>query len=284
MSEESQILPEALPLGPDVRLIEANKDGLVALDKPSGVMSHPNRHEERHRALLDAHYDYEREEFSWENDAGDICRAWLVNRLDSPTSGVILIALNKEVADAVKQSFAAHRVNKTYYALVKRTPGVPAGVWSDVLSKTIVRGGRKIKDAQRLPAKSRYQVVKDTVGGFPVCLLKLMPVTGRTHQLRIQCKSHNHPIVGDQTYGSFSFNREVAAETGVKRLLLHSAETTVNYAYQGKSQHFTAKSALPAEFDAVLKFRPGLNTGRGTRAPMPHSSSRALSGRRFRRP
>ena len=66
---------------------------------------------------------------------------------------------------------------------------------------------------------------------------------------------HGHPIVGDATYGSFGFNREVASETGVKRLLLHSTETT-NYAYRGQLREFSAKSALPDEFKDVLNFRP----------------------------
>ncbi len=280
MSESRPATVDSLPLGPGVRVLAANEDGLVALEKPVGVLSHPNRHEDREYALLDAHYAYDREEFGWETADGRACRAWLLNRLDSPTSGVVLVALDEELARTIRQAFAAHRVLKTYYAIVKRAPSVPAGVWDDVLSKTIVRAGRTIKGAQRVPAKARYQVVKQPTGGFPVCLLKLMPVTGRTHQLRIQCKRHRHPIVGDQTYGSFSFNREIAAETGEKRLMLHSAETMVNYAFKGESRHFTARSPLPPEFDAVLKFRPGLNSGRAASPPR----SRAVAGRRFRRP
>jgi 23S rRNA-/tRNA-specific pseudouridylate synthase len=90
-----------------------------------------------------------------------------------------------------------------------------------------------------------------------------MPVTGRTHQLRVQCSKHGHPIVGDRTYGKFSFNREIKTETGVKRLLLHSTETTLRYAYRGKAREFRAESPMPDAFNTVLRFRPGLTHGLG---------------------
>ena len=89
-----------------------------------------------------------------------------------------------------------------------------------------------------------------------------MPVTGRTHQLRIQCKKHNLPIVGDRTYGSFSFNKEVVMRTKIKRMMLHSSETVVNYSFEGKVRQFTAKSDLPEDFQTVLDYRPGLKRAR----------------------
>ena len=76
-----------LPLGRGVRLITSNQHGLVALDKPAGVMSHPNQEADTKRSLLQARYDYDGEVYRWK--VGDVVhRAWLVNRLDSPTSGV----------------------------------------------------------------------------------------------------------------------------------------------------------------------------------------------------
>lgn len=276
---------EELPLTRGVRLLTSNEDGLVALEKPIGVLAHPNSAKDKERALLDAAYDYDEECFSWQNEAGEEKRAWLINRLDSPTSGVILIGLNLEIATTIKQLFATHKVAKTYYALVKRAPSLPTGVWNDSLKKDVLRGKRLVRNGQVVPAKARYQVVKSPVGGFPVSLLKLMPLTGRTHQLRVQCKKHGHPIVGDRTYGSFSFNREVSHETGEKRMMLHSGETSVHYAFKGKMKDFKAVSELPDAFQAVLSFRPGLNHGRPQ--PKPVSKKRPISStlaaRRFRR-
>ncbi len=272
-----------LPLGHGVRLITSNEHGLVALDKPAGLMSHPNAEGDSKRSLLKADYDYDGEFFTWK--VGEVeHRAWLINRLDSPTSGVILLALNEEINDTIKQMFSTHKVNKIYYALVKNTPTVPAGSWSDNLKKDVYRGKKLIKGGQLIPAKTRYQVVKAPTGGFPVALLRLMPLTGRTHQLRVQCKNHRHPVVGDRTYGSFSFNKEVAIETGEKRMMLHSGETSMRYAFQGKMHEFKAESELPEAFAAVMRFRPGLNVGKAPAPSVQKPAGRsALASRRFRR-
>ena len=69
-----------LPLRADVRVLVANPDGLIALDKPTGVLSHPNRADDRPRAMLDADYDYDAEVFQWQSGAVTH-RAWLINLL-----------------------------------------------------------------------------------------------------------------------------------------------------------------------------------------------------------
>lgn len=270
-----------LPLGPGVRVITSNQHGLVALDKPAGLMSHPNQEGDIKRSLLEAGYDYDAEVFIWK--VGEVeHRAWLINRLDSPTSGVILLALNEEIKVTIKQLFSTHKVSKVYFALVKNTPSVPGGSWSDTLKKDVYRGNRLIKGGQRIPAKTRYQLMKAPTGGFPVSLLRLMPVTGRTHQLRVQCKKHRHPIVGDRTYGSFSFNKEVAIETGEKRMMLHSGETSLRYPFRGKVYDFRAESELPENFAAVMGYRPGISASKAsTPSPKAEPSSK-LAGRRFR--
>ncbi len=273
-----------LPLGRGVRLITSNQHGLVALDKPAGVMSHPNQEADTKRSLLQARYDYDGEVYRWK--VGDVVhRAWLVNRLDSPTSGVILIALNEAIHTTIKQLFSTRKVTKVYYALVKNTPSVPAGSWSDSLQKDVYRGKKLIKGGQRIPAKTRYQVLKVPTAGLPVALLRLMPLTGRTHQLRVQCKNHRHPVVGDRTYGSFSFNKEVAIETGEKRMMLHSAETSMRYPFHGKMHDFKAESELPEAFATVMHFRPRLNAVKAHVSPPVNKKAirSSLVGRRFRR-
>ncbi|MGB0259063.1 MAG: RluA family pseudouridine synthase [Coraliomargarita sp.] len=286
--QDSELSPDMLPLGPEVRILKSNQDGLVALEKPTGVMSHPNKSSDQRRSLLTVAYNYTEERYSWNDERGLRRHAWLINRLDSPTSGVILVALNEELCDVIKQQFATHRVSKIYTALVKNIPPNAGGIWNDQLKKDLHRGGRVIKGGQRVQAKSRYQMIKSPTGGFPVSLLKLMPVTGRTHQLRVQCMKHGHPIVGDATYGSFSFNREITAETGIKRLLLHSTETSLSYAYRGEVREFSAKSELPDAFNEVLRFRPGIYHGMPARQTLKDKDTvedtkpSVLSERRFK--
>lgn len=281
MSSNDSLRIEELPLNTGVRVLASNDDGLVALEKPAGAMSHPNTDKDIRRSMLKASYDYEQEFFFWENEAGQECKVWLINRLDSPTSGVILIGLNPEIAKTIKIEFSTHKVTKHYHALVRHLPAKKTGTWEELIEKDLINNGRKIKKGRQVKAKSSYQFISKPVGGFPIALLKLIPVTGKTHQLRIQCKKHGHPIVGDRSYGSFSFNKEVAMETGEKRMMLHASEVIVNYSYKGKVRVFRAQSDLPEAFHDVMRFRPGAKSktvqsspGKATAAP--------LAGRRFK--
>jgi len=281
-----------LPLGPDVTVLESNADGLIALNKPDGVLSHPNAKDsskDQSRALLTASYDDAAECYQWTDDAGQSHAAWLINRLDSPTSGVILMALDPDLAEVLKQQFSTHRVTKVYYAVVRcdRKPG--GGEWKDVLSKEVYTASR-IKKRQSIPAKTRYQWARNPTGNLSICLLKLTPVTGRTHQLRVQCAKHGYPIVGDRTYGDFAYNKEIASETGLKRLMLHSAETTVRYAFKGQTRELTASAELPESFKSLLRHRKKKQIAPQKRVlaqqpkrPKPFKTSSVLKGRRFRR-
>ncbi len=125
-------------------------------------------------------------------------------------------------------------------------------------------------------------MIKKPVGGFPIALLKLMPLTGRTHQLRIQCKKHGHPIVGDRKYGHFGFNKEVALETGEKRMMLHASEVIVNYSFKGKPRVFRAKSETPEAFRQVMGFRPGMTKPNAADGATVEKAQDGLEGRRFK--
>ena len=277
MVDFEDTLIDHLPLNRGVNLLSHNEDGLVALEKPAGALSHPSAEGESRRSLLMSDYDLKEECYRWIDGASKTRRAWLINRLDSPTSGVILLGLNQGISQTIKKEFATHRATKIYYALVRGVPKAPAGVWADNLKKDVRRGNRLIKHGQIVPVKSRYQTVKSPTGGFPITLMKLMPVTGRTHQLRVQCEKHNLPIIGDRTYGSFSFNKEVAMRTQKKRMMLHSSETIVNYSFKGQVRQFKATSELPEDFQSVLNYRPGLD-----RTQLKQKRSAPLAGRRFK--
>lgn len=281
MTSTDTVRIEELPLNKGVHVLASNEDGLVALEKPEGAMSHPNKSEDIKRSMIKASYDYEGEFYFWEDESGQERKVWLINRLDSPTSGVILLGLNEEIASAVKQEFSTHKVTKHYHALVRHLPKNIAGSWTDLISKDLVNSGR-IKQGRRIKAKSNYQTITKPVGGFPVALLKLIPVTGRTHQLRIQCQKHGHPIVGDRTYGNFGFNKEVAMRTGVKRMMLHASEVIVNYTFKAKAKSFKAQSELPETFQAVLRYRPGMTKISLHKEESDEANPDVLEGRRFK--
>lgn len=252
MSQETQIAD--LPLGSKVQFLSADSHGLIALEKPPGLLSHPNRRGDHARSLLTADYDYNSEVYTW-TKANKVHHAWLLNRIDSPTSGIVLLALNEIMVPVVRQLFASHKVSKTYYAVVKHAPSPESGCWKDVLKQDAYRSTKMAQSEPGGFAQTYYQVVNQSRENLPLSLIKLMPVTGRTHQLRIQCNYHRHPIVGDQTHGDFKLNRKITSITGEKRLMLHSAEVVLDYKFRGKSYCFNAKSELPDAFTQLVQVK-----------------------------
>jgi tRNA pseudouridine65 synthase len=251
VSELTETFWAALPLGREVSLITRDAQGLAAFNKPAGVLSHPNIEGDESRSLLTARYILAGEYYEWKAaDTGEAQRLWLLNRLDSATSGVILAAGREELAAAIKAQFKRKQVRKVYQALVFGAPRQPMELWRDLLAVE-KRGGmiRTSAHAGHVPAETRMSVMRRGGSEPRVSLLKLEPRTGRSHQLRIQCAKRNVPIVGDQTYGDFARNREFAKRAETKRMFLHSLETSFEYEFKGQRQMFTAHAPLPKLFE-----------------------------------
>ena len=239
----------ALPLHPTVSILNRNKHGIVALEKPEGILSHPNSKNEKKPALLSVQYDFDGEYYFWQDTQGNEQKAWLLNRLDSPTSGVILIGLNQAIKDAVRVAFKKHTIKKIYYAIVKGRPRVAVGQWNQKLKQS--SSTSKYKSTQKL-AKTLYKLSSIASKDPKLSFLSLEPITGRTHQLRIHCSDNRLPIIGDQTYGDFKFNRQIKKSFGVNRLCLHSGSTIVSYNLNGRQHEFKAESAMPETFKQLI--------------------------------
>lgn len=245
-------LPEpwsVAPLGNGVTALHVDANGLGALNKPAGVLSHPNMRGEEPRAVLMARYDEEAQCFVWTDDAGAERRLWLLNRLDGATSGVILLAATEPLARAIREQFAKKKVRKVYQALVFGKPAERMQLWRDLLA--VQRKGAQVRanaTAGNIPCATQFQFLDHRQGAFSTSLIRLEPHTGRSHQLRVQCAKRRLPIVGDQTYGDFGLNRAFAKATGEKRLFLHSLETSFSYDFSGRTHSFKAQAPLPPEF------------------------------------
>ncbi len=246
MSDAHENTLQQLPLGREVELICTDANGLAALAKPAGILSHPNTPRQQPRSLLTCDYLMEEECFQWKDaDRGASRRLWLLNRLDSATSGVILVSADEELAHSIRLHFRQKRVRKIYHALVFGRAQGTTQVWRDRLA--VQKRGGHIRTSARgnIPAECKMSVVQ-TAG--KLSLLRLEPITGRSHQLRVQCAKRHFPIVGDATYGDFSRNREYARASCTKRLFLHSQETSFTYEFRGKRFQFKASAPLPPEF------------------------------------
>jgi len=234
----------ALPLGRGVTVLARDENGLAALLKPAGVLSHPNAPGDEPRSLVVAAYRLDGECYEVGGE-----RLWLLNRLDSATSGVILAAADERLARQIREQFRRKEVRKTYAALVFGVPRQAAELWRDRLA--VVRRGGQVRASAGggMPAECRMTLLKAGTGYPRVSLLQLEPMTGRSHQLRVQCARRKLPIVGDQTYGNFAANRDFAKLAGTKRMFLHSLETAFDYTFLGRTHSFAAGAPLPLEFE-----------------------------------
>ncbi len=249
---------EWIPFGRGVRVVQQHECGLFAVEKPDGILAHPNPNEanEKGTVLIEGNYSHEEEAFHIRDGKGGIRRVYLLNRLDSPTSGVLLLALDEALADVVRKLFATAKVSKKYIALVKgRGLRTPRGTWQDMLVKSkgpgnSVRSG--VASGDGLAAITMYQWERAAGEDIPLSLIRLEPRTGRTHQLRVQSAQHGHPILGDRTYGDFDFNKTIGSARGFKRLFLHAVSTELTFTWQGKEIDFSATAPMPKEFEKAL--------------------------------
>jgi tRNA pseudouridine65 synthase len=252
VSAQAEDFWSAVPFGPGVRRVALDKNGLAAFDKPEGVLSHPNGPRDESRSLLVAHYDENDECFEWEAQGAQRRRLWLINRLDSATSGVILAAADGALALEIRAQFRRRQVHKVYQALVFGKPRQPSEAWRDVLG--VRKQGGQIRTAAaagNLPAECRMTLVKSGQGAARISLVRLEPSTGRSHQLRVQCAKRGLPIVGDRTYGDFGANRAFVKVGGAKRMFLHCLQVSFEYGFGGMKNTFSASAELPAEFECI---------------------------------
>lgn len=186
---------------------------------------------------------------------------WPAHRLDKGTSGVLLFALNADVARALGWAFEApDQVDKTYRAVVRGWP--PAEGQIDHPLKRMeddARAGRtEVQAAQtRYRTLERYELPLP-YAGFPTtrcALVELQPLTGRRHQLRRHMKHMAHPVVGDATHGKGPLNRDVAGLLGLRRLWLHAMRLELRHPAGGKSLRIQA--AADPEWARWTAYRVG---------------------------
>jgi 23S rRNA-/tRNA-specific pseudouridylate synthase len=175
-----------------------------------------------------------------------------VHRLDSPTSGVILASSCPEIADEIKTLFQNKEVRKTYFALVRPKGPIKEGFWKDHLKEKRENGKVRVTKGNGALAQTKVSVERKRGGLYGLALIRMEPRTGRTHQLRVQCAIRGIPIIGDKSYGDFSFNRKIARASKVDRLCLHAGEIEFELKLGQKTIHFSADSPLPRAMGKLI--------------------------------
>lgn len=233
-------------LGRGVELVQWNDDGILALEKPAGVCSHPNRPGVSPGGLFRLPYDFQRQAYITEE--GQLF--YLLNRLDSATGGILVCVTNPHTARAVREAFRRRTVKKTYLAYVFGRMETGERIWHNHLTTNRIDQHVRTREGGDRVAISRVTVEGHfQCGDIPISRLRLQPMTGRTHQLRIQCALRRLPIVGDKIYGNFPLNRQFSSRVGRLALQLKSVAIKINYG-PGR-RHFSCESPRRNEFFAI---------------------------------
>ena len=230
--------------------------GILAIDKPSGILTHPNKMS-KEKTILDLFLKkYPKME--------------IAHRLDKETSGVMLLAKNKKAHEFLKSQFSApalglknksglpdkqNRINKTYIAIVNGWVKNDRGV----INKPIGRSpkyfhrhlaGRGARGEMR-EAITEYKVLKRfEIFRNKFTYLEIKPKTGRTHQIRVHMKYINHPVACDSLY-----NPNGACPQEFKRLALHAKSIEFNLPARAgnlKGKTIKIESPLPKEFKKLV--------------------------------
>ena len=230
VTEEISITPEAIPL--DVVYEDAY---LLAINKPVGMVVHPavgNWTGTFVNALL--------YHCALNPQAGSL-RPGIVHRLDKETSGLLLAAKDEMTQRKLVEAFAARQVYKEYRAICLGNPG------SRRIEGNIGRHPVRRKEMAIVPEGGRAALTLCETLRYDEQLsyVKLVPHTGRTHQLRVHMRHAGFPILGDSLYGNPSTNQK----WGAKRQLLHAF--CLRFTHPHTKEEVELKAPLPQD---ILKY------------------------------
>ena len=245
--EEPQIIPQDIPLK-----IIYEDEHMIVINKHADLLTHPGRGHWS-GTLLNALAFYAKNLAP----VGGPDRAGVVHRLDRDTTGVIVLAKDEEFHRKLAMQFERRHVQKEYLAIVEGEIAFD----SDVIDRPI---GRHPHDRERMairhqdgrPAQTTYEVV-ERFRGFT--LVRCLPKTGRTHQIRVHLRSIGHPVVADEVYGNSAavYLSQLKGETTLpteepllSRQALHAHRIAFTHPMTQQAAEFTAE--LPPDMLALL--------------------------------
>lgn len=212
-------------------------EDIVAINKPNGLLVHRSRIASRETKFA---VQTLRDQLKQD--------VYLIHRLDRKTSGVLLFALNREIARMLTDQFVDRSVSKRYVAIVRGY--FPESVTVDY-ALTNDRGKEQ-------SAVTEFRRLRTTELDIPLgkhntsrySLIEARPRTGRQHQIRKHCSHLRHPIIGDRPYGCSKQNRLFKARWGMMISLLHATELKLKHPVDGSE--IVLEARLNAEFVRMM--------------------------------
>ncbi len=227
-------------------------DDIVAVDKPAGVMTHPDGRTTEPTASDWFLKRYPASALVGETqrlpDGSEIARPGVVHRLDRDTSGVLVFAKTPEAHAFLKEAFQNRTAKKTYLAFVYGVPKEKKGTIEFSIGRS--RKDFRLRSAQPKAkgtlreALTRYEVGgEDKEGKY--ALLYCYPETGRTHQIRVHLKAIHHPVMCDPLYAPGH-----APALGLTRLALHALRLDIPLP---GGERVVIESPIPADMQEAYK-------------------------------
>lgn len=201
---------------------------LIAINKESGTLVQVDQSGDTSLEILVKEYIKEKYQKPGEVFLG------VIHRIDRPVSGLVLMARTSKALERMNKSFKDREVQKTYLAIVRNQPPKEQGTLVHWLTRDQVKGitkahTKEVNGSQR--AELHYKMLQERNGFY---LLEIKPITGRTHQIRVQLSSMNCPIVGDNKYGYPRGNRD-------KSICLHSYKLSFTHPVTKEQMELTAE-------------------------------------------
>jgi len=233
---------------------------LLALDKPSGLLTSPDRYDPNRPNLMKLLHAGIADSKPWAKERG---LTYLMNahRLDFETSGVILLAKAKPVLVQLANLFGSEKPIKSYSALVQGCPTADQLQVDAKLAPHPVRVGVIRVDPKHGKRATTTFEIRERFDGWT--LLTCQPLTGRTHQIRVHLRHAGLPIVADSLYGGkplwlsrlkqdYHLKRDKEERPLMGRVALHAEELTLTHPVTG--QLLTIRASWPKDFTVALKY------------------------------
>jgi len=219
-------------------------DHFLVVDKPSGLLSIPDRYDlEKPNLikLLQLKYD-------------DL---FVVHRIDKETSGLVLFAKNSESHRLLSMLFESHEIEKRYVALTENCPMPESGIIDMPIAHSAFETGKMTIHKKGKSSITYYKII-ESFKHF--CMLEVAPKTGRTHQIRVHLAAISCPILCDPLYGlrkelfiqDIKYRAKIADFEQERPLLSRTALHASSLEFSLYDQNYKIASPLPKDLKAVL--------------------------------